>query len=143
MKQPLPAPALASISEEASVQEPVIRTGDRRQSQDEQLEEVMDMLATDLSVSNGGRASSATSSASDIQGGQREELVPDDMSLDEFKKRTLENAQLENRRICRQEGTRRRKFRTCVTVERFVSAAFRRQGFHRKKTCSIGMNTKT
>ncbi|CAE7023445.1 unnamed protein product, partial [Symbiodinium sp. KB8] len=57
------------------------RSGDRGQTHDEQLEEVMDMLATDLSVSNGGRASSAA--------------VPDDMLLDEFKKRTLESAQLE------------------------------------------------
>ncbi|CAE7242118.1 unnamed protein product, partial [Symbiodinium microadriaticum] len=81
VKQPLPAPALTSITEEASVQEPVVRSGDRGQTHDEQLEEVMDMLATDLSVSNGGRASSAA--------------VPDDMLLDEFKKRTLESAQLE------------------------------------------------
>ena len=95
VKQPFPAPALASITEEASVQEPVVRPGDRGQSQDEQLEEVMDMLATDLSVSNGGRASSAASSRSDVQSGQ-EELVPDDMLLDEFKKRTLESAQLES-----------------------------------------------
>ena len=62
VKQPLPAPALASITEEAEVQEPVVRQGDRGQSQGEQLEEVLDMLATDLSVSNGGRASSRTSS---------------------------------------------------------------------------------
>ena len=94
MKQPLPAPALASITEEAEVQEPVVRQGDRGQSQSEQLEEVLDMLATDLSVSNGGRASSRTSSRSGGMSGQ-EELVPDDMSLDEFKKRTLEHAELE------------------------------------------------
>ena len=96
VKQPLPAPALASIAEEASAQEPVIRMGDRGQSRDEQLEEVLDMLASDLSVSNGGTASSATSSASDIQGGQGEEPVSDDMMLDELKKRTLESTQLES-----------------------------------------------
>ncbi|CAE7288205.1 unnamed protein product, partial [Symbiodinium sp. KB8] len=95
MKQPLPAPALASITEEAEAQEPVVRSGDRGQSQDEQLEEVLDMLATDLSVSNGGRASSRTSSRSDVQSGP-EELVPDDMMMDEFKKRTLEHAELES-----------------------------------------------
>ena len=94
MKQPLPAPALASISEEAEVQEPVVRQGDLGQSQGEQLEEVLDMLATDLSVSGSGRASSRTSSRSGGMSGQ-EELVPDDMSLDEFKKRTLEHAELE------------------------------------------------
>ena len=89
MKQPLPVPALASITEEA-----VVRQGDRGQSQGEQLEEVLDMLAADLSVSSGGRASSRTSSRSSGVSGQ-EELVPDDMSLDEFKKRTLEHAELE------------------------------------------------
>ena len=94
VKQPLPAPALASISEEAEVQEPVVRQGDLGQSQGEQLEEVLDMLATDLSVSGSGRASSRTSSRSGGMSGQ-EELVPDDMSLDEFKKRTLEHAELE------------------------------------------------
>ena len=93
VKQPLPVPALASITEEAEVQEPVVRQGDRGQSQDEQLEEVLDMLGTDLSVSNGGRASSSTSSRSGGMSGQ-EELVPDDMTLDEFKKRTLEHAEL-------------------------------------------------
>ena len=114
VRQPLPAPALASIAEEASVQDPVVRPGDRGQSQDEQLEEVLDMLATDLSVSNGGRASSSASGTSSRQ----EELVPDDMLLDEFKKRTLENAQLEAHR-------------------------FSQAGFLRKKTYSTGMNTKT
>ena len=94
VKQPLPVPALASITEEAEVQEPVVRQGDLGQSQGEQLEEVLDMLATDLSVSGGGRASSRTSSRSGGMSGQ-EELVPDDMSLDEFKKRTLEHAELE------------------------------------------------
>ena len=94
MKQPLPVPALASITEEAEVQEPVVRQGDLGQSQGEQLEEVLDMLETDLSVSGGGRASSRTSSRSGGMSGQ-EELVPDDMSLDEFKKRTLEHAELE------------------------------------------------
>ena len=94
MKQPVPAPALASITEEAEAQEPVVRQGDRGQSQGGQLEEVLDMLATDLSVSNGGRASSRTSTRSGGMSGQ-EELVPDDMSLDEFKKRTLEHAELE------------------------------------------------
>ncbi|CAE7348549.1 unnamed protein product, partial [Symbiodinium necroappetens] len=54
------------------------------------------MLAEDLSVSNGGRTSSATSSASDARGGQGEELVPDDMMLGEFKKRTLQSAQRES-----------------------------------------------
>ena len=58
VKQPLPVPALASITEEAEVQEPVVRQEDRGQPQNEQLEEVLDMLATDLSVSSGGRASS-------------------------------------------------------------------------------------
>ena len=38
-----------------------------------------------VSVSNGGRASSAASSRSDVQSGREEELVPDDMLLDEFK----------------------------------------------------------
>ena len=94
MKQPLPVPALASITEEADAQEPVVRQGDRGQSQDEQLEEVLDMLNTDLSVSSGGRASSRTSSRSGEMSGQ-EELVPDSMSLEEFKKRTLEHAELE------------------------------------------------
>ena len=93
MRQPLPVPALASITEEAEVQEPVVRQGDLGQSQGEQLEEVLDMLATDLSVSSRGRASSRTSSRSSGMSGQ-EELVPDDMSLDEFKKRTLEHAEL-------------------------------------------------
>ena len=60
----------------------------------EQLEEVLDMLETDLSVSSGGRASSRTSSRSNEMSGQ-EALGPDDMSLDEFKKRTLEHAELE------------------------------------------------
>ena len=94
VKQPLPVPALASITEEAEVQEPVVRQGDLGQSQGEQLEEVLDMLATDLSVSSRGRASSRTSSRSGGMSGQ-EELVPDDMSLDEFKKRTLEHSELE------------------------------------------------
>ena len=93
VKQPLPVPTLASITEEAEVQESVVRQGDRGQSQDEQLEEVLDMLGTDLSVSNAGRASSSTSIRSGGMSGQ-EELVPDDMTLDEFKKRTLENAEL-------------------------------------------------
>ena len=51
------------------------------------------MLGTDLSVSNAGRASSSTSIRSGGMSGQ-EELVPDDMTLDEFKKRTLEHAEL-------------------------------------------------
>ncbi|OLP94038.1 hypothetical protein AK812_SmicGene23990 [Symbiodinium microadriaticum] len=82
---------------EAQPEEPTEqeRQGDLGQSQGEQIEEVLDMLGTDLSVSNGGRASSRTSSRSDIQNGP-EELVPDDMSLDEFKKRTLEHAELES-----------------------------------------------
>ena len=110
VKQPLPVPALANITEEAVVQEPVVRPGDRGQSQDEQLEEVMDMLATDLSVSNGGRASSGASNRSDAQSGQ-EELVPDDMLLDEFKKRTLEHAQLES------EGSAPKKTREGESTE--------------------------
>ena len=59
------------------------------------LEElVLDPGHATLSVSGSGRASSRTSSRSGGMSGQ-EELVPDDMSLDEFKKRTLEHAELE------------------------------------------------
>ena len=38
VKQPLPVPTLASITEEAEVQEPVVRQGDRGQSQDGEFE---------------------------------------------------------------------------------------------------------
>ena len=95
MKQPLPAPALASVAEEASAQEPVVREEDRGHSQSEH-EQVLDLLDTELSASNGGRGSSSNSSISDVQRTQEEELVPDDMMLDEFKKRTLESAQLQS-----------------------------------------------
>ena len=42
------------------------------------------------------RGSASNSSISDVPGTQEEELVPDDTMLDEFKKRTLERAQLQS-----------------------------------------------
>ena len=98
VKQPLPAQPQHS---QVSQKKPQYKSQSSEQETEpsrkmNREEEVLDMLASDLSVSNGGRASSATSSASDIQDGQGEELVPDGMLLDEFKKRTLESAQLES-----------------------------------------------
>ena len=84
-----------SQTEEASAEEPDIRTEDRGHSQSEQLEQVLDLLDTELSASNGGRASSSSSSISDVLGTQEETLVSDGMMLDEFKKRALESAQLQ------------------------------------------------
>ena len=97
VRQPLPAPALTSIAEEETSQEPVIRAEDRGHSQAEQVEQVLDLLDTDLSASSGGRASSSNSSMTDAPEAPTEGLLSDDTLLEAFRnpKRNLERAQLQ------------------------------------------------
>ena len=145
VKQPLPAPALASIAEEEAAQESVIRAEGRGHSQAEQIEQVLDMLDVDLSASSGGRASASSSSGSsnsgmtDGQGAQGEGLVSDDTLLETFRnpKRTLERWTSTGRRIISQEnsGSPRGTF---ITIESIVPSIFRRQGINGRGPISLG-----
>ena len=97
VRQPLPAPVMPSIAEEERAREAVIRDEDRGHSQSEQVEQVLDMLDTDLSASSGGRASSSSSNSgmTDAPAAPAEGLVSDDTMLEVFRnpKLTLESGQ--------------------------------------------------
>ena len=127
---------MPSITEEAEAQVPGVRPSDRGQSQDEQLEEVLDMLHTDLSASSGGRASASASNRSDEMSGQ-EEIVPDDMSLDELWNRI-------NLQKVRPQARRQEKEKVLyLRIPRQVYIHhYSQAGYRRKKTYSIGINMK-
>ena len=87
-RQPLTTPTLPRIAEEEeTAMAPGIRQEDRGQSQGEMVEEVLDMLDTDLSASSRGRGSGTSTPKTSSPD---KELVDDGMMLDEFRKRALE-----------------------------------------------------